>query len=385
MHPAKKLAIFSCVLFLSSCSSDQVDLSKIETTHLSRNESVKHAKRFTIFNSKNFRVIYLLANAKNTYTTDTFVLYDSVKPYFDFAKNVHYIKTPCKRILALSSIYTNMLTELGCLSNIKGIENVDYYNNANIINAVESGKIVEVQKDPDIDREKVLKMNPDIIFAFGMNQNSNDFDIKIVQAGIPVVMCLDHLERTPLARAEWIKFYAAFVNKSSEADIIFAEVEKDYEMLKKMSHIYTEQPSVLTELKLGDTWYVPGGKSFMAQLIKDANANYIWSNDTASGSLPLSFETVYKKAQKADYWLNVSLCTTKEQVLEQDERYANFEAFKRDAIYNNNLNCNKLKYSNYWETGMMYPNRILSDMIQIFHPKAKSDLHRQFYYYRKLN
>jgi iron complex transport system substrate-binding protein len=156
-------------------------------------------------------------------------------------------------------------------------------------------------------------------------------------------------------------------------------------MLKELARNYKDRPGVLTELKFGDTWYVPGGRSYMAQLINDANGNYFWNNDTTTGSLQLSFEAVYKKARKADYWLNVFLCTTREQVLAQDKRYADFDAYKKDGIYNNNLNCNKLNYSTYWETGMIYPNRILSDMIQIFHSQAKSDLKRPFYYYRKLN
>ena len=188
-----------------------------------------------------------------------------------------------------------------------------------------------------------------------------------------------------MARAEWIKFFAAFVNKSDEANIIFSEVEKDYLTLRELAKNYKDKPNVLTELKFGDVWYVPGGKSYMAQLINDANANYFWREDTATGSLQLSFEAVYKKAQTADYWLNVSLCTTKEQVVSQDKRYADFEAYKKNGIYNNNLYCNKLNYSTYWETGMIYPNRILSDMIQMFHKQAKDSLGRNFYYYKQLN
>lgn len=218
-----------------------------------------------------------------------------------------------------------------------------------------------------------------------MGGSSGDFDAKIVESGIPAVISLDHLERSPLARAEWIKFFAAFVNRSNEANIIFTEVEKDYDELKALARNYTDRPNVLTELKFGDTWYVPGGKSYMAQLINDANGNYFWSNDTASGSLPLSFEAVFKKAQKADLWLNVSMCTTKQQVIAQDKRYADFEAYKKNSIYNNNLYCNKLKYSTYWETGMIYPNRILSDMIQMFHKQAKDSLDRPFYYYKQVN
>ena len=93
-------------------------------------------------------------------------------------------------------------------------------------------------------------------------------------------------------------------------------------------------------------------------------------------------QAVYKKANQADYWLNVSMCNNKKQILAQDKRYADFAAFKNNRIYNNNLNCNKLSYSSYWETGMIYPNRILSDFITIFHLQSKPGSKLNFYYYR---
>jgi len=383
MQISKLIACLGMVFVLASCGRVQTTTDN-ELIELERDTTVRYAQRFSIMRSKGLKVIFLKANAKNADTTDTFVLYDSVKPRLLF-KNAHFIKTPCTNVIALSSIYANMIAEVGGIEHISAIENVDYYNNPEIVTAVNSGKIKQVQRNPDIDRELILKLKPDIIFAFGMNQTSNDFDPKIVQAGIPTVMSLDHLENSPLARAEWIKFFAAFVNKSQEANIIFTEVEKDYKMLTEIGSNFKDKPSVLTELKFGDIWYVPGGKSYMAQLIADANGKYFWNEDTSAGSLQLSFEAVYKKAKNADFWLNVSLCTAKEQVLAQDSRYADFDAYKNNSIYNNNLNCNQLNYSTYWETGMIYPNRILSDMIQMFHINAKEVLKRPFYYYRKLN
>ncbi len=380
----KRIIIYLSVAFsLLSCDPTQ-NTKVMDLVQLEQDTTIKYAQRFSIMQAKGLKVIFLKANAKSNDTTDTFILYDSIKPNLSF-KNSHFIKTPCTRVMALSSIYANMIAEVGGFNNIIAIENVDYYNNPEIVKAVAEDKIKQVQRNPDIERELILKLNPDIIFAFGMNQTSNDFDAKIVEAGIPVVMSLDHLERSPLARAEWIKFFAAFVNKTQEAGIIFAEVEKDYRMLTEMAKHFPDKPGVLTELKFGDVWYVPGGKSYMGQLINDANGNYFWREDASTGSLQLSFEAVYKKAKNADFWLNVSLCTTKEQVLAQDKRYSDFDAYKKDGIYNNNLNCNKLNYSTYWETGMIYPNRILSDMIQMFHKDAKVALNRPFYYYRKLN
>ncbi len=380
----KFIIIFVAILTLSSCNSTHPDKEGVEVTDLYKDTTIKYARRFLIDHGKGFKVIHILANRETSDTSATFILYDSVRPQLHY-KNSHFIKTPCTRIIALSSIYANMIAEVGGLKSIIAIENVDYYNNSGITKAVEVGRIFQVQRNPEIDKEAVLKLKPDVIFAFGMGGSSGDFDAKIVESGIPAVISLDHLERSPLARAEWIKFFAAFVNRSNEANIIFTEVEKDYDELKALARNYTDRPNVLTELKFGDTWYVPGGKSYMAQLINDANGNYFWSNDTASGSLPLSFEAVFKKAQKADLWLNVSMCTTKQQVIAQDKRYADFEAYKKNSIYNNNLYCNKLKYSTYWETGMIYPNRILSDMIQMFHKQAKDSLDRPFYYYKQVN
>jgi iron complex transport system substrate-binding protein len=369
---------------LASCGPSAEDGDSLPSYRLWHDTSIKYAKRFSIERGLGYRIISLRAKAKSDEITDTYIVYDSVKPQL-YEPNMHFIKAPAKRIVALSSIYANMISEVGGLDHIVAIENIDYYNNPEIIKAFQDRKIKEVQRNPEIEREEVIKLKPSVIFAFGMNQTANDFDPKILMAGIPVVMSLDHLERSPLARAEWIKFFAAFVNKSQEANIIFAEVEKDYNMLKELAKNYKDKPKVLTELKFGDTWYVPGGKSYMGQLINDANGDYFWKEDTATGSLQLSFEAVYKKARTADLWLNVYLCTTKEQVLSQDKRYADFDAFKKDGIYNNNLNCNKFNYSTYWETGMIYPNRILCDMIQIFHKDAKETLNRPFYYYRKLN
>jgi iron complex transport system substrate-binding protein len=346
--------------------------------------SIQFAKRFAISIGTDYKIIHLFGQADTKDTTANFIVYNNLRPAIELP-NSYFIKAPCKQIISLSSIYSNMLAELNGAGNIIAIENADYYTNATILKMVKSGSIKQVQRNPEIDRELVLKLKPDVIFAFGMGKTSGEFDSKLLESGIPVVISLDHLETSPLARAEWIKFFAVFVNKETEANRIFDAVVSDYTNLKDFAIKFKDKPSVFSELKFGDTWYVPGGKSFMAQLIADANAVYLWQNDTLTGSLPLSFETVYKKAHEADFWLNVSMCTNKKQMLEQDKRYGDFLAFKNNAVYNNNLNCNQFSYSSYWETGMIYPNRILSDMIQLFHKGAGDSLKKEMYYYKQLN
>ena len=122
----------------------------------------------------------------------------------------------------------------------------------------------------------------------------------------------------------------------------------------------------------------------MAQLMADASADYIWKDDEKFGSVPLSFEQVFARAKDADFWINLSSVTSKKELLEFESRYAEFKAYKLGNLYNNNKNTNDKGYSSYWETGMIFPNRILSDLIQIFHPELREELKTDFYYYRRL-
>ena len=131
-------------------------------------------------------------------------------------------------------------------------------------------------------------------------------------------------------------------------------------------------------------WYVPGGKSFVANLIKDANADYVFKYDAHTGSLNLSFEDVYLKAKDADYWLNPAMVNSKKEILGFELRYAEFKAYKTGNLYNNNKIVNGKGFSNYWETGIIYPDKVLSDLILIFHPEIKPELKSELYYYKKI-
>ena len=48
---------------------------------------------------------------------------------------------------------------------------------------------------------------------------------------------------------------------------------------------------------------MPGGKSSVGLLYKDANGKYAFANDNKSGSLALPFETVLDKMGQADFWI----------------------------------------------------------------------------------
>ena len=346
---------------------------------------VKYAKRFTIEPFEKYTVVRVFGNRRNFDTTATYILYKHQRYLTALSLRGIPVKIPCQKIAALSSIYANMFAEVTSLTNVVAIDNIDYITSHVIRAKHASGKLAEVAKGPTPDIEKLIALQPDMVFMFGMGNANEDIPEKFLLSNIPVAISIDHLEETPLARAEWIRFFAAFVDKNREADSIFTSVEKKYNYLKNLGKQVSTSPSVFSELKYSDTWYVPGGNSFMAQLFEDAGANYVWRTDSGAGSIPLSFEEVYSQARDADFWVNLSMVQKKGELLEQEPRYEQFAAYKKGNLFNNNKNCNGAGYSDYWETGMIYPDKILSDLLQIFHPELKKQIKNDLYYYKQIN
>lgn len=379
MHKIICISALVFFAFITACKSPEpAKDNDVHTEGIST--GIKYAKRFSVVNYGAYDVLYLFGNRANHDTTSIFVITPDTVKKMPAVKHAVWIKGSCKRIASLSSIYSAMFCELNSADRIVAIDNIDYVNDPQIIAKFKKGELKELARAPQIDLEKTIALNPDIIFTFGMGDWEKDLDEKLRRTGIPVAISIDHLEETPLARAEWIKFFALFVNKKMEADSIFNEVEQSYLRLKTMADSMNERPTVFSEIKYSDAWYLPGGKSYVATLFNDAAANYLWKDDAQAGSLPLSFEQVYARAKDADYWINLSTVKTKKELLGYEPRYTEFKAFKTGNLFNNTKHTNSFGYSNYWETGMIHPERILSDLIGIFHPLKREE----FFYYEQL-
>ncbi len=364
-------------LFLFACNPpvDQKKQSDTLTTI-----PLSYAKRFAIKKYSKYTVLELLGNKNDAEVTATFVLYQNEKPFYH--QEAYYIKTPVSRVACMSSIYSTMLTELHCESTIVAIDNVDYYTNPYIQKQVQENKVMELSKGPQIGIEKTIALQPDLFLTFGMGNPKTDIDKKLLQSNLPIAISIDHLEETPLARAEWIKFFAFFFNKEALADSLFSVTENRYKQLVTLAKQSKQKPTVLTEIKYGDAWYVPSGKSYIANLITDAGGSYFWKDDQKVGSTPLSFEIVYAKAKDCDFWINQYNVNTKKELASYDERYALFKAFKENHLYNNNKTQNAKGYSNYWETGITHPDEVLADLIKIFSPQLMPE--HEFVYYKRI-
>lgn len=118
-----------------------------------------------------------------------------------------------------------------------------------------------------------------------------------------------------------------------------------------------------------DVWYLPNGTSPEAQILKDANVNYLWSETSGTGSLALSFEAVFDKAKDADLWLSPSYYNSLNALEKANQHYTKFDAFTNKNIYSFANTTGKTGGVLYYELGTARPDLVLKDVIKICHPE----------------
>ena len=159
-------------------------------------------------------------------------------------------------------------------------------------------------------------------------------------------------------------------------------IEQKYDSLSMLVSGATGLPTVICNLPFKGNWYMPGGNSYVANMLKDAGADYIFDDNNETGGVPLDFEVVYAKGLGAEYWINPDFANSVDEILAKDERLRDFEAIKTGKIFNNNRRLKRGEVNDYWESGLINPHLILADLISIFHPELLPG--HELHYYKKI-
>lgn len=293
----------------------------------------------------------------------------------------YYFDEPPEKIIVTSTTHLPFLEILGVEESLVGFPSTKYISSPTFRKRVASALIKDLGPEGNLNLELLLKLDPDLIIAFDMGQESSTID-KIKEAGIEVVYNSDYLETSTLGRAEWIKLFGYLFDKEKKADSIFLKIKYNYDSLKRITENVENKPTVFSGVMYGDVWFLPGGKNWSAQFFEDSGADYLWSDNNSSGWLEVSFESVFSKAATADYWVGTSTFKTLEGLAGQDSRYADFEAYKNQSVYNYSKRVSPSGGFDYLESGYARPDIVLADMIRIFHPELLPD--HEFYYFEKI-
>jgi len=298
--------------------------------------------------------------------------------------NAIIINVPLKSIVCMSATHVAMISALGMEETIKGVSGIKLIANPSVHNLVKTGLIMEVGYEESLNREAILKMNPDLFMAYGVGSESAGYLAKLGELGIKIMLNAEYLELDPLGKAEWIKVFGALYCLEDKADSIFRAESLRYENVKEIVEASSlPRPKVLLGLPWKDSWYISPGNSYISQLIEDAGGDYLWKESRSQTSMPLSLENVYIKGLNAGFWLNPGSARSLDDIEITDRRLSNLPAFKEGNVYNNTKLLTETGANEYWEKGSTCPGLILKDIALILHPELFPG--DTLMYYIKLN
>lgn len=363
---------------LVACTKPQ---SATNEDPVSNDNNIQYATGFQITHFDDVKRIEVVQPFKGSTQSLTYWLVPKSASIPDSLKDKVIIRTPLENLVCTSTTHIAPLDLLGESNKLIGFPSTQYISSDLVRAQVDNGTTREVGRDNNLNIEVMLDLSPQVLMTYSLTGDYSKLT-PFQRSGITVVQNAEYLEKTPLGRAEWIKFMATFFDKENEADSIFEVIADNYQRTLKLVEGQQNHPTIFSGIVYGDTWFMPGGGSWAGKFFKDSGSEFLWKETPESGSLELSFEAVFEKAHKAEYWIGVANYFSLEALTGADQRYASFDAFTKDQVYTYNARQIPNGGNDYFESGFSRPDIVLNDLVKIVHPNLLPNY--TLYYYRKL-
>lgn len=221
--------------------------------------------------------------------------------------------------------------------------------------AMEDGDILYAGKYSKPDYELILANGCKLAIESTMINHTPDVKEKLEELGIPVFVEQSSYETHPLGRTEWIKLYAAMMDKEDEANRLFEEQASYLNSVanlektdKTVAFFYISSSGSAIARKSGD---------YLAKMIELAGGTYIFDHlgdpEKATSTVTLEMEDFYATAKDADFIIYNSTIDggvqTLKELLAKNELLADFK-----AVQNGNVWCTtKNLYQETTQLGLM--------------------------------
>ncbi|MDR0712438.1 MAG: ABC transporter substrate-binding protein [Prevotellaceae bacterium] len=296
----------------------------------------------------------------------------SVLNPFQNAKDVAFryalSSAPPKRVVCMSTTHVAFLRFVGQAECIVGVSGAGYLYDSLLQAACREGLISDVGYENTLNTEKMLALQPDVIFAYGVAGEFSAVAAKLEELGLQVMYIGEYTENHPLGKAEWAVAFAALFGCEQLAIEKFAVAANAYEELKTLAAGATPKTKALLNAPWSDAWFVPGAMGNAARLLSDAGGESVIALRNQRDSYPVSIEHAYGCAQAADVWLNTGQAKTLGELGAMHKLVENIPAFRRGSVYNSIARVSPQGGSDFFESGTVNPHLVLKDVIKILHP-----------------
>lgn len=289
-----------------------------------------------------------------------------------------------KRVVLTSTTHIPHLDLLQATDLLVGFPDTDLISSPLMRDRIDKGGVKDLGSGPSANPELTLDISPDLMIISTLGNDLKYLEL-LKNAGIPALINGEYVEQHPLGRAEWIKFTGLLLGKYEEAVIVFDQIEKDYLAAVSIgkSIDLADRPSIISGVMYQDIWYAPGNDSWGAKILANSGGEYVFAENSGSGSVQLNYEYVLEKGIDADFWIGSADFENLEQMGNTDPRYQAFRAFQKGNIFTYTQKKGATGGLEYFELGYMRPDLILKDMIKILHPEVLPEY--ELYFYRQLN
>jgi len=373
------LWLLALSILMARCSEKQTESSVHSETDTSTH--LRYAQGFKVSHRGSVKMVEVGIPFPGARTGFKYLLVPRGEPVPGNIDGARVIYTPLRSIICTSTSHIPLLDYLGESNKLTGFPSTDYISSEKVRARIDSGFVQDMGVDKSMNLERLAMLRPDVVMGYTMTSDYGQFK-KIEELGVPVVINAEFLEKHPLGRAEWIKFMALFFDKEREADSIFNVIEKNYLETKLLAKSAKNKPTVLSGIVYGDAWFMPGGKNYASQILKDAGCAYLWQENESNGFLELSFESVFEKAHEADLWIGVGSNANLAQLKALDHRYTRFKPFVQRQVYTSDAKHGAKGGSEFLELGYLRPDIILKDLVKIAHPDIS--LNHELYFHKRL-
>lgn len=288
------------------------------------------------------------------------------------------VKAPVRRVVCMSSSHVAMFDALDEIRRVKGVSGIDYLSNPYVQEHRRCGEVRDVGPDTNPDYELLAALRPDIVLLYGVTGENTALTGKLRELGITYVYIGDYVEQSPLGKAEWLTVVAELCDCPEKGAAVFDRIAGNYRATAERVAARTaalpdslRRPRVLLNTPYRDTWFLPSARNYMAQLIRDAGGSAFCSADsTGNASRPIDMEEAYLLASEADFWLNAGNFDSRAELTARYPKFAEIPAVAGRRVYHNNRRRTPAGGSDFWESGAVRPDLILSDLAAILHPEA---------------
>lgn len=278
------------------------------------------------------------------------------------------IEVPLERVSLGSMRYGGASDLLDIVDRLTLVSALRAITTPSILQAIKEGRSLEAYST-----ELQIERGVDAVFDYYSNSGESLSQTKNRELGLVSVGMAEHLEETPLAKSEWIKFYALFFNREKSANEKFDEIERRYNetralVQQKLARV-GNRPKVLVNYKSGDGWPVYGGLNAFSRLIEDAGGDYLFKDLPYRHSIyDMPYEAAYDRGADADVWIvgadfASAFADGKPRF---DERLKKLKAAQNFFV---SYNPTKERRNPWWDQALINPHLELLDYVKAIHPE----------------